>query len=233
MKHRTHRTTTLLRRTGGLAVAGTLSVGAGLALAPTASATSVWDAVAECESGGNWSINTGNGFYGGLQFYQPTWEGFGGLDYAPRADLATREQQIAIAQNVLAVQGPGAWPVCSVQAGLTASNGGGGSAPAPVEQAPVEQAPVEQTPAQQPQQQQAPAPQSVPAQQELPQQAAPAAQEQVQQTPAVDAWEYLIEKGDTLGTLASEHGTTVNRLVELNDIEDPDLIFAGELLLIG
>ena len=118
MKHRTHRTTTLLRRTGGLAVAGTLSVGAGLALAPTASATSVWDAVAECESGGNWSINTGNGFYGGLQFNQSTWERHGGLEYAPRADLATREEQIAIAKKTQAAQGWGAWPTCTSKLGL-------------------------------------------------------------------------------------------------------------------
>jgi hypothetical protein len=71
-----------------------------------------WDAVAQCESGGNWSINTGNGYYGGLQFSSSTWLGFGGADHAPRADLATREQQIAVAEKVLAVQGPGAWPTC-------------------------------------------------------------------------------------------------------------------------
>ena len=75
-----------------------------------------WDAIAQCESGGNWSINTGNGFYGGLQFQQSTWQEFGGLAYAARADLATREQQIAIAENVLAVQGIGAWPVCGAHA---------------------------------------------------------------------------------------------------------------------
>jgi multidrug efflux pump subunit AcrA (membrane-fusion protein) len=71
-----------------------------------------WDAVAQCESGGNWSINTGNGYYGGLQFSQSTWNAFGGAAYAPRADLATKEQQIAVAEKVLAVQGPGAWPTC-------------------------------------------------------------------------------------------------------------------------
>ena len=71
-----------------------------------------WDAVAMCESGGNWSINTGNGYYGGLQFSQQTWAGFGGATYAPRADLATRSEQIAVAERVLAVQGPGAWPTC-------------------------------------------------------------------------------------------------------------------------
>jgi hypothetical protein len=71
-----------------------------------------WNAVAQCESGGNWSINTGNGYFGGLQFSQSTWEAFGGTDHAPRADLATRSQQIAVAEKVLAVQGPGAWPTC-------------------------------------------------------------------------------------------------------------------------
>ena len=71
-----------------------------------------WDAVATCESGGNWSINTGNGYYGGLQFSSSTWSGFGGAEFASRADLATREEQIAVAERVLAVQGPGAWPTC-------------------------------------------------------------------------------------------------------------------------
>jgi nucleoid-associated protein YgaU len=77
-----------------------------------------WGCVAECESSGRWNVNTGNGFYGGLQFWQPTWTEFGGLKYAPRADLATREEQIAVAQEVLAVQGWVAWPVCSRRYGL-------------------------------------------------------------------------------------------------------------------
>lgn len=77
-----------------------------------------WSCVADCESGGRWNANTGNGFYGGLQFSQSTWEKFGGLQHAPRADLATREQQIEIAEKVLAVQGWGAWPVCSSRYGL-------------------------------------------------------------------------------------------------------------------
>jgi hypothetical protein len=71
-----------------------------------------WDAVAQCESGGNWTINTGNGYFGGLQFSPRTWLAFGGGAYAPRADLATKAQQIAIAEKVLDVQGPGAWPTC-------------------------------------------------------------------------------------------------------------------------
>jgi hypothetical protein len=83
-----------------------------------AAPTVVWDRLAFCESTGRWNANTGNGFYGGLQFTPSTWAGFGGLKYAPRADLASRTQQINIAEKVLDVQGPGAWPVCSVKAGL-------------------------------------------------------------------------------------------------------------------
>jgi uncharacterized protein YabE (DUF348 family) len=76
-----------------------------------------WDSLARCESTGNWAINTGNGFYGGVQFDQNTWERQGGLRYAPRADLATREEQIAIAEITRARQGWGAWPVCSGRIG--------------------------------------------------------------------------------------------------------------------
>ncbi|RBY90519.1 hypothetical protein DQ244_13625 [Blastococcus sp. TBT05-19] len=79
---------------------------------PVPTAGNDWDAVAECESGGNWSINTGNGYYGGLQFSPTTWSSFGGESYAPRADLATKEEQIATAEKVLAKQGPRAWPTC-------------------------------------------------------------------------------------------------------------------------
>jgi len=94
---------------------------AGLTAATTASAAtpSTWDAVAQCESSGNWAANTGNGFYGGLQFTPSTWAAFGGTQYAASADQATQGQQITVAENVLAAQGPGAWPVCGPQAGLS------------------------------------------------------------------------------------------------------------------
>ncbi|MEU6659150.1 transglycosylase family protein [Streptomyces sp. NPDC046821] len=72
-----------------------------------------WGCVAECESNRRWHVNSGNSFYGGLQFQQSTWEAFGGLAYAPRADLATRAQQIAVAEKVLRTQGWRAWPACS------------------------------------------------------------------------------------------------------------------------
>ncbi|MDG9703119.1 transglycosylase family protein [Streptomyces sp. DH37] len=77
-----------------------------------------WDRVAQCESGGLWSADTGNGYYGGLQLTQETWERYGGTAYAKRPDLASRSQQIAVAEKILADQGPDAWPSCGVNAGL-------------------------------------------------------------------------------------------------------------------
>ncbi|QWB21710.1 MULTISPECIES: transglycosylase family protein [Streptomyces] len=103
--------------------------GAGMALpfmgtgVAQAADVDTWNKVAACESTSNWSINTGNGFYGGLQFTQSTWEAYGGRTYAARADLATKDQQIAVAEKVLDGQGPGAWPVCSKRAGLTRGGG--------------------------------------------------------------------------------------------------------------
>ncbi|OAR21400.1 Resuscitation-promoting factor RpfB [Mycobacterium leprae 3125609] len=84
---------------------------------PPVSDGSIWDAIAGCEAGGNWAINTGNGYYGGVQFDQGTWVANGGLRYAPRADLATREEQIAVAEVTRARQGWDAWPVCSGRVG--------------------------------------------------------------------------------------------------------------------
>jgi peptidoglycan hydrolase-like protein with peptidoglycan-binding domain len=107
--------TTLLATTASAALVG-LATGAG-------ASETVWDRVAQCESGGNWAINSGNGYYGGLQFSFGTWKGFGGQKYASTANQATKAQQIEIARAVLKVQGPGAWPVCSVRAGLTLANG--------------------------------------------------------------------------------------------------------------
>ncbi|MCT9079205.1 transglycosylase family protein [Streptomyces fulvoviolaceus] len=99
---------------GGVGIAVPL-IGTGTAQAAD---VDTWNKVAACESSDNWKINTGNGYYGGLQFTQSTWEAYGGTRYAPRADLATKDQQIAVAEKVLDGQGPGAWPVCSVRAGL-------------------------------------------------------------------------------------------------------------------
>ncbi|KAA9161799.1 LysM peptidoglycan-binding domain-containing protein [Amycolatopsis acidicola] len=108
------------RNIARVAVAG-IAVGTPLAIAATpAQASSVnWDAIAQCESGGNWSTNTGNGYYGGLQFTQSTWKAYGGTG-SPQG--ASREQQIQVAERVLQGQGVGAWPVCGKKAGSTSSS---------------------------------------------------------------------------------------------------------------
>ncbi|MEU6351834.1 transglycosylase family protein [Streptomyces sp. NPDC047072] len=100
---------------GGVGIAVPL-IGTGTAHAAD---VDTWNKVAACESSNDWNINTGNGYYGGLQFTRSTWEAYGGTRYAARADLATKDQQIAVAEKVLDGQGPGAWPTCSVRAGLT------------------------------------------------------------------------------------------------------------------
>jgi resuscitation-promoting factor RpfA len=105
---RSHRTRRIL--TSGALAAGATAIGLGVLATPAQAAD--WSGVAQCESGGNWATNTGNGYYGGLQFSQSTWNAYGGQAYAPRADLASAAQQIAVAEKVLAGQGIGAWPVC-------------------------------------------------------------------------------------------------------------------------
>lgn len=223
MKHRApskrNAALALVTATGLAAVASVATAGSS-----QAASGATWDAVAQCESGGDWSINTGNGFYGGLQFHQATWEGFGGTQYAARADLATRDQQIAIAEKVLAVQGPGAWPVCSVQAGLTAGGATySGDTSAPVEEAAAQPAPVQQT---------APAEQA-PVRQAPVQQAAP--QAPVQQAPAqgADLTEHVIQPGETTSRIAQDHGATVAQLVDLNGLSQGGaLIYAGDVMLV-
>jgi len=113
------RKSTVAATVTGATVAAVLASGADA----SAASISTWDQVAACESSGNWSINTGNGYYGGLQFSQSTWEAYGGTAYAGRADLASKAQQITVAERVLKGQGPGAWPVCSVRAGLRQGQG--------------------------------------------------------------------------------------------------------------
>lgn len=118
-----------------LAVVGAVAVGTTAALAGTATAApeSAWDRLAQCESGGNWAINTGNGYYGGLQFSLRTWRAFGGTGMPHQASKA---QQIAVAERTLAAQGWNAWPSCSRKTGVRgyAAEPGGtvrASAPAP------------------------------------------------------------------------------------------------------
>jgi nucleoid-associated protein YgaU len=183
---------------------------AGIALSATganaATDGATWDALAQCESGGNWAINTGNGYSGGLQFSPTTWAAYGGTGSA--AD-ASREQQIAVAEQVQASQGWGAWPACAAKLGL--SGGGGAPAPAqqsvPVTQAPVVQAPVAQAPV------------------AAPQHAAP---------PALSGETYTLEAGDTLSSVAQKLGIQGGweKLADANlsTIADPNLVFAGQVI---
>lgn len=202
----------------GLAIAAI--AGAGLAVAETganAASGSTWDALAQCESGGNWAINTGNGFSGGLQFTPSTWAAYGGTG-AP--ENATRAQQIAVAERVQAGQGWGAWPACAAQLGLS---GGGGqaytpaAAPAPVAAqstnvAPLQQAPVQQAPAEQAPAEQAPAPAAV----------------------QLSGKTYTIKSGDTLSTIAQKLGIKGGWealfQANANTVIHPDLIFTGAAL---
>ncbi|GAA2791644.1 transglycosylase family protein [Kitasatospora sp. CM 4170] len=223
---------------------------AGLVTATSASAapTSAWDAVAQCESGGNWSISTGNGFYGGLQFTPSTWAAYGGTAYAPQANQATRAQQISVAEKVLASQGPGAWPVCSKKAGLSK-----GGAPAAVDTS----APAAK-PAQQPAPQKAAPQPAKPAQKSVPQKAAPQPAKPAQKpapqkfdsrpakpqdaakakpagpgTNAPSAGSYTVKSGDTLSDIAAKFGTDTATLYAKNTRTigaDPDLIFPGQAL---
>ncbi|MFF8770415.1 transglycosylase family protein [Kitasatospora sp. NPDC015120] len=243
-RHETAASTTVDSSTSGtngtarrnrvrLAVAAGAAVAAlpvaGLVTATSASAapTSSWDAVARCESGGNWSISTGNGFYGGLQFTPSTWRAYGGTAYAPQAHQASREQQISVAEKVLAKQGPGAWPVCSAKAGL---NRGGAPAvadapaPAPQAQQPAKAAPAQKPPARR-------APSQAPSQgssQGAAKPAAPAAPA----APSTGA-SYTVRSGDTLSSIAAKFGLGPAGLHAKNLKvigTNPDLIFPGQTL---
>ncbi|GAB2736881.1 resuscitation-promoting factor protein RpfA [Salinifilum aidingensis] len=177
--------------------------------AANAASDATWDAVAECESGGDWSINTGNGYYGGLQFNQSTWEGYGGTEYASNAADATREQQIAVAERVLQAQGPGAWPVCSQEAGLTAGGGlenqdvSSGSGEAEAETETQESAEAQSAPAEQPAQQSS-------------------------------GDEHTVQKGDTLGSIAQQYGVNWRDVFEQNRevLDNPNLILPGQQLAV-
>ncbi|MET9816944.1 MULTISPECIES: transglycosylase family protein [unclassified Streptomyces] len=118
------RTTAVLAGAALLAPLGLLAATGNAAAADSG----VWDRIAQCESGGNWHINTGNGYYGGLQFAASTWRAYGGTAYAPTADRASRSQQIAVATKVQQAQGWDAWPTCSARAGAS----GGAPATGPV-----------------------------------------------------------------------------------------------------
>ena len=184
---------------------------AGLALSATAAnattGTSTWDSLAQCESGGNWATNTGNGYTGGLQFSDSTWAAYGGTGSAANA---SRDQQIAVAEKVQASQGWGAWPSCAAQLGLS----GGATAVAPqsvpvqIPQAPITQVPVTQAPAV-----------------SAPQHAAPL---------PLSGETYTVEPGDTLSIVADKLGVEGGweRLADANldTVANPNLVFAGQVL---
>lgn len=197
-----------------------LSATAANAATPTATSGSTWDALAQCESGGNWSTNTGNGFSGGLQFTPQTWAAFGGTGSPQNA---SRAQQIAVAEKVQASQGWGAWPACSAELGL---NGGGG-APAPQilpQSAPVQAAPVQAAPVQTAPVAQAPVAEVA----QAPVQARHAA------AIAVSGETYTVQDGDTLSKIADKLGIHGGwqHLADANadTISNPNLVFVGQVL---
>lgn len=198
-----------------------LSASAANAAIPAATATSVWDSLAQCESGGNWGISTGNGYSGGLQFSPGTWAAYGGTGSAASA---SREQQIAVAEKVQAGQGWGAWPSCAAQLGLT----GGAIAPQSLS---VAKAPAA-----------VPAPAKAPARSAAPKVAAPkvAAPKAAAQAPRhaaavpLSGESYTIQSGDTLSKIAEKLNIAGgwHLLADANaaTISDPDLVFPGQVL---
>ena len=196
-----------------------------------------WDALAQCESGGNWSINTGNGFYGGLQFTQQSWNGVG-MSGSPAT--ATRAQQIEAGERLLAIQGWGAWPACSAKLGLYGKTGAAPTYTEPTTtvaaQSQTQQtytAPAAQAaPA-------APAAQAAPAAAEAP--AAPAAAPAVEApaapvavAPKAAAGTYTVVPGDSLSLIAAKLGVAggYQAIAAANTdiIYNVDLIFPGQVL---
>ncbi|MBT2505613.1 transglycosylase family protein [Streptomyces sp. ISL-98] len=203
----------------GVAVAAPL-MGATSASAATAAE---WDKVAQCESGGNWSINTGNGYHGGLQFSASTWAAYGGTAYAGTADQASKAQQIEIAEKVLAGQGKGAWPNCGV--GLSGAAYDGGSA---------EQA---QPKAAQPKAAQPKAAQAEPKAERSSGDTRAASRDEGRKAVKKGDGEYKVKSGDTLGKIAEAEDVEGGwkKIFELNQdiISDADVIFPGQQLHLG
>lgn len=213
----------------GAAVAAPL-MAAGNASAATASE---WDAVAQCESGGNWSINTGNGYYGGLQFSASTWAGYGGTQYAATADQASKAQQIEIAEKVLAGQGKGAWPVCGTGLSSAAYTGGGSTES---QDSGSSQSESSGSTADRSTEQKASRSDERPAAE--PKAEKPAEKKTVT-TPTGKKvekgdGEYKVVKGDTLSSIAEEHDVKGGwaKVFKLNDdiVDDADLIYPGQQL---
>ncbi|WP_237209508.1 transglycosylase family protein [Rothia nasimurium] len=227
--------TSNIRRSAAALAIGGAAAAATLVAAPTsanAAPLEAWEALAQCESGGNWSINTGNGFSGGLQFLHSSWAGFGGTQYAPAAHLATKEQQIAVAENILASQGWGAWPGCAAKHNLYAYGTGGASA--------VSADAAANTTAVAPQATEVTEVATAPAVEET---AAPVAEAPVAEAPAAEATAeaapaantYTVKAGDTLSEIAYAHGFNGwDEVLAANAdlIQDADLIEIGWVLTI-
>ncbi|MFF3410101.1 transglycosylase family protein [Streptomyces sp. NPDC002742] len=213
------RTTAVLAGAALLAPLGLLAATGDAAAADSG----VWDRIARCESGGNWHINTGNGYYGGLQFSAGTWRAYGGTAYAPTADQASRSAQIAVASKVQSAQGWGAWPTCSARAGAYGNAPGSSGAGSAAGSATAKSAPKS-----------APAPRSAPP-------SAPAKREPAK-APARPSGhtnrgssrgDYTVREGDTLSAIAARHGTTWRKIYAANTSViggDPDLIVPGQRL---
>ncbi|MFJ2819331.1 transglycosylase family protein [Streptomyces sp. NPDC087294] len=207
------RTTAVLAGAALLAPLGLLAASGNAAAADGG----VWDRIAQCESGGNWHINTGNSYYGGLQFSASTWRAYGGSAYAATADGATREQQIAVATKVQAAQGWGAWPVCSARAGASGN--------APAASAPRTESAPKQTP-------RTSAPRSTTESTSSKQQNRSSDSASRSASRGADG-DYTVRRGDTLSTIADLHGTSWQRLYAANKAViggDPDLIVPGQQL---
>ncbi|MCX4629497.1 MULTISPECIES: transglycosylase family protein [unclassified Streptomyces] len=223
-KHR--RATAIQRTTRIVTLAGVagVAVAAPLMAAGSASAatSTEWDRVAQCESGGNWSINTGNGYYGGLQFSSSTWAAYGGKAYAAQANQASKSQQIAIAEKVLKGQGKGAWPSCGV--GLSNSSyTGGGTTDTPKKTEQKTETKKTQ-------------PKKTEPKKETKRSEAPTTRSERSEAPAPKTGNgsYEVKPGDTLGTIAEANGVKGGweKLFELNKdiVSDADLIFPGQKL---
>ncbi|WP_433554242.1 transglycosylase family protein [Micromonospora zamorensis] len=214
-RHR--RVTTRRLAVGTLAVGAVTGAVALFGPAAPAQAAVNWDAIAKCESGGNWKINTGNGYYGGLQFSQGTWAGYGGKKYAARADLASRGEQIAVAEKVLDGQGIGAWPTCGKKGGSS----GGSTAKPSTKSTQKSTAKSTAKPSEQ---------QERPSRREQ-----PATRNHERTAPATGGQAYQVKPGDTLSEIADSHRVTGGwqALYEHNRQligADPGLIFPGQRL---
>ena len=189
------------------------------AAVPGSTATNVWDSLAQCESSGNWGINTGNGYAGGLQFSPSTWAAYGGTGSAANA---SREQQIAVAERVQAGQGWGAWPACSAKLGLRGGAVAPQSASVARAPAPAAKAPVTAK---------APAAKA-PAQKAAPKAAAPAARHAA--AVALSGKTYTVKSGDSLSKIAAQLGVAGGwqQLADANTatISNPNLVFPGQVL---